>query len=305
MLSTPRIDAVGALYAVAGVPDFAKELPAVDHLRAIGIGKAAERDALRRSSAVSSGLSAGPSALHYAAPTVKPSPRSPASPSPPSTRPPSPSPPSTRPPSPAVGLSNKVKYFGVGWKKTGTTSLSVAYRLLGLEPQCKCSSLKQMKAYVATQDVGFCCDLDLISRAKTAYPAARFILTERDPHAWNVSVIRWLRPAPSNLSAPTNCFRGGGHCWGKYRDLMGGAIPGSRSFVQRYRAHNAAVRDAFSTQQNRLLVLNLELGDPVENLQRLCEFTNRSSAKACRERQPFPQANKNIVRNSSRKIVGT
>ena len=57
------------------------------------------------------------------------------------------------------------KFIAVGWKKTGTTSLALAFHLLGIGPQCKCRSVHSLARFRVTSDVNFCCYPELALEA--------------------------------------------------------------------------------------------------------------------------------------------
>lgn len=164
------------------------------------------------------------------------------------------------------------KFLGVGWKKTGTTSLAAAYDALHLTPHCECDDLSRMKAM---QDSGLSLSVARIAQAKRDLPAAKFILTVRPVSTWNASIVHWTS------------FRHNS----KYYELkMGGALVGTTEFIDGYKHHNKAVRSLFRDSPERLLELNFEKEDPVTAMRRLCDFVDKAlrvrHADVCDS--PFP-----------------
>lgn len=173
------------------------------------------------------------------------------------------------------------KFIVVGWKKTGTTSVTLAFHLLGIGPQCMCTSVDQLEHFAVTSDSSFCCSSELADAASRRYQGAKFVLTTRNPTKWNESVVRWLDlPEKSHLRP-------------SYQKLMGGARVGSREFIDGYTQHNARVRALFTDQPERLLELDLAEEDPVQAMRKLCAFTGRFADPACADGKAFPHTNVN------------
>ena len=180
------------------------------------------------------------------------------------------------------------KIVGVGWKKTGTTSLQAAFRSLGLEPECQCSSLRQLDAFKATQDAAFSWNVTLVAEAKARYPAAKFVLTWRDPAAWNASIAHWT------TSVKPWAFE-------RYARFMGDGVPGSAAFLAAYRRHSELVRTLFRDEPDRLLVLNVEDDGAADAMRRLCAFVEPALLRvepACRG--PFPWHRLDCARRGAR-----
>jgi hypothetical protein len=112
------------------------------------------------------------------------------------------------------------KIVGVGWKKSGTTSLQAAFQRLHLEPECQCGSLSALSRHKATQDSRFSWNVSLVASAARKWPGAKFVLTYREPRAWNASVTHWTTVVKPWAAA-------------QYARLMGrGAMPGSAAFLR-------------------------------------------------------------------------
>merc|ERR1712118_376068 len=69
-----------------------------------------------------------------------------------------------------------------------------------------------------------------------------------------------------------------------------GAPWGSEQFFKNYEMHNEWVRKLFRDSPDRLLPLNLEDDDSIENMQKFCKFVG-ANATVCSE--PFPHENVN------------
>lgn len=89
---------------------------------------------------------------------------------------------------------HRPKVFGIGWAKTGTTSLGECFRLLGLDHQGQDLTLaaEVMRgrvdgAIARAQQRGSFEDwpwILLFRQLDEAFPGSRFILTIRDPAGW-------------------------------------------------------------------------------------------------------------------------
>jgi len=170
------------------------------------------------------------------------------------------------------------KIVGAGWKKTGTSSLGAAYELLGIVPHAgarMCRNAECMNHFASAEDFPTCCDHGLIATMKDRYAPdkLKFVLTERDPASWRMSVNAWVQKHPWHK------------CW--YSDLMNATF-GTEEFYLKYEAHNQYVKDLFKDTPDRFLVLRLMQDDGVENMQKFCLFVGVNNT-ICN--QPFPHVN--------------
>lgn len=190
--------------------------------------------------------------------------------------------------------NNPAKYTGVkimctGWKKTGTSSLKVAYRRLGMLPTAmvnSCSSPDCMDKYASAQDAYGCCNHHLVEAMKKRYSESelKFVHLERRPEAWRKSVDLWLnRPNQKKMDGVSVKDR----MKAQYSHLMG-AKYGTSKFYDQYEEHNKFIRNLFMDQPHRLLILNLQDDDPLENMKKFCEFVGQPNHMACAE--TFPHA---------------
>ncbi len=173
-------------------------------------------------------------------------------------------------------LDGRPKIFGIGFHKTGTTSLGRALRALGYrvhkgfsfnmqgkhvvipEPitleKLRAVALPMVRYYSAFEDNPWPL---LFKDLDAAYPGSRFILTDRDPERWYRSASR---------------FHDGPH------SPMLDFIYGQKNFeisenraaaLSRFNAHNEGVRTYFKDRPDDLLCWDLE-SEP--SWERLCSF---------------------------------
>lgn len=181
-------------------------------------------------------------------------------------------------------MSSRPKVFGIGFHKTATKSLATALQLLGYRVHGPdwtrdaqaCASLDALWAiaepvisdYDAFQDNPWPL---LWSQLRNSQPDALFVLTLRDERQWLDSALRYFGSETTPM-----------------RQLIYGEDAGSpqgnqQRYLQRYRAHNAEVREAFDGS-DRLLELDITAGD---GWLPLCEFLQLPTPQV-----PFPHANR-------------
>lgn len=172
------------------------------------------------------------------------------------------------------------KVFGIGFHKTGTSSLGEAltelgYRVCGpfgihesnLADVLPRRAVELAAEYDAVEDNPWPVlyrDLD------RAYPGSKFILTVRAPQRWLDSVVRHFGTVDTPMR---EWIYGVGHPLGneeRYREV--------------YENHNQAVRAYFRNDPERLLVMDFEQG---ESWEKLCGFLGVPEPDS-----PFPHANR-------------
>ena len=172
------------------------------------------------------------------------------------------------------------KVFGIGFHKTGTTSLADAlaglgYRVTGPDglgdPDIAANALP-MALRIACQFDAF---QDnpwpvLFREMDAAFPGSRFVLTVRSPEAWMASVIR-------HFGASSTPMR---------RWIYGAGSPlgAEATYRARYDRHNQEVVDFFAGRPRDLLVLRITEG---EGWERLCPFLDRQPPD-----RAFPHSNR-------------
>ncbi len=171
------------------------------------------------------------------------------------------------------------KVFGVGFHKTGTTSLAAALYMLGYNV---CGYFGNRDTDIATTAVETAFDLAdrydaaqdtpwpvLYRELDERYPNSRFILTIRPSDQWVASVVKHFKRhrIPSHewiYGVPT-------------------AADNEATYVERYERHNAEVIEYFADRPESLLVMDLGRGDGWDEL---CPFLDLRVPT-----EPFPTQN--------------
>lgn len=169
------------------------------------------------------------------------------------------------------------KVFGIGFHKTGTTSLGQALGLLGYRV---CGDVATADPLIGERAIGFARQLTeqfdafqdnpwpIIYRELDGwYPDAKFVLTLRDTEAWLASILKFFGERDSPMRA-----------W-----IYGVGVPRGNEAVYRarYERHNREVQEYFRDRPDRLLVMDFSRGDGWE---KLCPFLGAAVPAA-----PFPR----------------
>ena len=177
------------------------------------------------------------------------------------------------------------KIFGIGFHKTGSTSLAVAleqlgYRVTGpngvqdpdIEHNVRAMVHSLVDEYDAFQDNPWPIVFEELDER---YPRSKFILTVRDPGSWIRSQVRHFGTNETPMR----------------RWIYGvGAPKGNEDvYVARYNKHVQDVLAHFTGRPDDLLVIDIVSGDGWEGL---CGFLSKDVPD-----KPFPHANK--ARSSS------
>jgi hypothetical protein len=165
------------------------------------------------------------------------------------------------------------KIFGVGFQKTGTSSLNEALALLGYRA---CGGLRLNHPKGVTVEPPFTNEKVMaVARKRVAegdahndnpwpllyreldaeFPGSKFILTVRDIDRWTDSVVRHFGDKPSDVM---QWIYGVSHAKGN-----------EARFREVYTAHNQAVRAYFANRPNDFLEMDIEKGD---GWNKLCGF---------------------------------
>lgn len=183
--------------------------------------------------------------------------------------------------------SQRPKVFGVGFQKTGTTSLAHAWRRLGYrvtgpngikDPDIAVNALAMCRELLprfdAFQDNPWA---TLYQELDREVPGSKFILTVRDPDKWIVSLKEhFKRPTPMRE-------------W-----IYGAGMPAGNEqlYVDRMLRHNEEVQAYFADRPDDFLLMDVIGGDGWE---KLCPFLGHEIPD-----EPFPHANKGAVRERRR-----
>ncbi len=178
------------------------------------------------------------------------------------------------------------KVFGIGWAKTGTTTLGQCFNELGFKH--KSQDLELVK-YIKTGDLSKILEIAknnetfedwpwiiLYKELDEAFPGSRFVLTKRDPKKWVLSYKNMLSKQ-DEASEELNEIR---------RILYGLPFPNvtEEQLIQRYERHTREVEQYFSDRKDDLLIVNW-----AENAgwEELCNFLGKDIPNI-----PFPHSNK-------------
>ena len=181
------------------------------------------------------------------------------------------------------------KVFGIGFHKTGTTSLGAALAALGYATCDGAEAVRQAVGHREMMRMLREKQLDPIMRVAEDYdgftdnpwfilyreldqrfPGSKFILTVRDERRWLESAVRYFGETESDLRA-----------W-----IYGSGRPvgNEQRWIERYRDHIAQVKAYFRDRPGDLLVVDWEQGGGWDDLAR---FLRRPSPG-----QPFPHLTK-------------
>jgi hypothetical protein len=182
--------------------------------------------------------------------------------------------------------SPRAKVFGIGWAKTGTTTLGRCFEILGynhqsqnlsLVPQIVRGDFTKTLRIAAAKESFEDWPWPLVYREMVAaFPGSRFVLTTRDPNRWLASYRAMLAaqgPATPELRT-VRCQLFG----------VDPAIASDEELLSRFLAHNAEVLKYFSDRPTDLLVVDWESGD---SWGKLCQFLHAPVPDA-----PFPHLNR-------------
>lgn len=173
-----------------------------------------------------------------------------------------------------------MKIFGIGFHKTGTTSLSQALQLLGFrvtgpngvnDPDIAVNARGLAAGLVDKFDAFQDNPWPILYRELVDdYPNEKFILTYRSPEAWIQSQVRHFGKQQTPMRQ-----------W-----IYGKGCPegNERLYLKRYQKHNKDVVAYFKKKKIKLLGLNIEAG---EGWEKLCPYLGVDIPD-----QPFPHANK-------------
>lgn len=171
------------------------------------------------------------------------------------------------------------KVFGIGFQKTGTSSLAASLYILGYDvcgyfgnddpniaETALVTAFEMADHYDAAQDMPWPV---LYRELDQRYPGSRFILTVRDTESWIRSVVKHFKATHIDS-----------HVW-----IYGvpAAAGYEAAYIERYERHNREVQAYFADRPGDLLVLDLSDGDPWSSI---CRFLGHDVPDV-----PFPRQN--------------
>ena len=206
-------------------------------------------------------------------------------------------------------VSPTQKVFGLGFSKTGTTSLENALKLLGYDTwwghwqnpnvgfilalyvnKDYDELFKMIGYHEAFADIPFG-GSDFFLEAYKRLPDSQFILTVRDPEEWYESFEKMLTKFDSNPQTALDAFHANQRCGAVYFlkhvfDIESLAN-NKQKIIDHFSAHNQRVIDFFAERRANFITLDMPAGDGWE---KLCRFLNKPIPET-----PFPHANKSAV----------
>lgn len=190
------------------------------------------------------------------------------------------------------------KVLGVGWAKTGTTTLGECLQQLGYRHQSRNFDLvdedfstpdkAKIRAFAAERDSFEDWPWLLLFREFDSwFPGTRFILTVRNADDWIRSYRSQLARLPES------------DLWNRRRTMLYG-LPfpnvSDELLIERYERHNAEVLDYFRARSGDLLVVDWSRGDGWDEI---CGFLGLPSPPLA-----FPHANRAPGRSLGRRLRG-
>ena len=173
------------------------------------------------------------------------------------------------------------KIFGIGFHRTGTTSLAQALKILGYKvkgetPRALIPILRKrtrkikkiIDPYDALEDAPW---FLMFRQLDKLYPGSKFILTHRDPEKWHGSAVSRFY---NYLRVPNILIYG-------YSNRY---LTDKAASLKRYISHNASVLEYFGDRPEDILLIDLSKG---MNWDSLCRFLGHEIPD-----QSFPHANK-------------
>jgi hypothetical protein len=182
------------------------------------------------------------------------------------------------------------KVFGIGFHKTGTSSLGEALRVLGYRvtgpngvhrkgmdgAMAMATTLELLPKFDAFQDNPWAM---LFREMDREAPGSRFVLTVRPDEDWIRSVVGHFGPRSTPMR---EWIYGVGH---------GSPVGNEDLYLERYRQHNRDVLRHFADRPDDLLVMDITRGD---GWGVLCSFLERDVPD-----QPFPHSNSAMRRSDA------
>jgi len=166
---------------------------------------------------------------------------------------------------------NMQRYFGIGWNRTGTTSMKYAFDILGVraahwkeagkyvQPMANARNYEGIIKFIQKRKYQMYCDSPfyqepVIHKLDEAFPGSKLIMTMRDPDKWVHSLKGlWgeLRRKPSFKKKP-----------GFIDIFKCDRITGNEShFREIYVARNERVLSYFQNRPEDLFIIDMEKGD--------------------------------------------
>jgi sulfotransferase family protein len=183
------------------------------------------------------------------------------------------------------------KVFGIGFHKTGTTSLALALKQLGYsvtgpngvnDPNISQNAHLMVRELVEKFDAFQDNPWPILFKELDAwYPNSKFVLTLREPESWIRSQVKHFGTRVTPMRT-----------W-----IYGVGCPEGNEvlYLERFEGHNRDVLEHFRGRPNDLLAMDFSKGDGWE---KLAPFLGKDVPNA-----PFPHANKAEHREKNSRLV--
>ena len=191
----------------------------------------------------------------------------------------------------SIPMKARQKVFGIGFQKTGTSSLGEALETLGykvidyysnditydeLRESYVDRGLELAEEYDAVQDMPWPL---IFKQLDQRFPGSKFILTVRSSENWYSSMVKHFGTKETPMRQLT------------YGKDAPAPVGNKQRYINVFDTHNRGVIEYFSARPDDLLILDLEKGEGWAELGR---FLNRSDVP----QGSFVHANKAEVRDS-------
>jgi hypothetical protein len=177
----------------------------------------------------------------------------------------------------------KQKVFGIGWAKTGTTTLGECFKILGFSHLSQRLDLvsnyykkdmneifKLVNNFDSFEDFPWNI---MYKELDEKYPNSKFILTKRNSEDWMRSYTNMVKNEKNSPSEERKLLYGEASVFGN-----------EEKFLKRYLKHNKEILDYFKNRDNDLLIVDWSKGD---GWKEICNFLDKDTPN-----KKFPHANK-------------
>lgn len=214
---------------------------------------------------------------------------------------------------PTIVAKAPTRIFGIGWHKTGTSSLHAAMGELGIRsrhwiPDLHFPLLELEKVHPSIDRSYALCDFPIpffYARLDQLYPNSKFIFTTRTTDSFVKSVMNHLTISPRERAKRNNKKRS----YRRNGAKMGAVIHhyayartkfDAAAFGRRFEYHNQEVKNYFADRPEDLLTIDITKPEPDEQRwARLCEFLGENKIPST----PYPRVfdTKTRLKNLERK----
>ena len=181
------------------------------------------------------------------------------------------------------------KIIGIGFNKTGTTTLREIFNILNIKPYCpidrKLSEYyyngEENKIYDYAKKYKCFADYpwffpDVYKKMDKYYKESQFILTIRKEEKWFDSIVRFYGNSTSIFKGNIKTGQKGVNkdAMQKYHlQMFGNDAPtiteAKEKYIKVYNNHNDNIKKYFKNKKNKLLIMDFEEGDGWE---KICDF---------------------------------